>query len=156
MVMSIAAVFLSGCSDNSSINPADTTSSSSTPPSPAPGGAGIPSGAVLPFDLQSCPDGWSPFDAGQGRFIVGAGSAGGQSYALGQTGGEAFHKLTVAEMPSHQHGVGQIFSNVAGMNANGEGAFAGGGTMIMSGAAGGDQPHETRPPYITLLYCRKN
>lgn len=35
----------------------------------------------------------------QNRFLLGAGS----SYSNGATGGEATHKLTVNEMPSHQH-----------------------------------------------------
>ena len=34
------------------------------------------------------------------RFIVGAGN----SYSVGATGGEASHKLTISEMPSHNHG----------------------------------------------------
>lgn len=36
----------------------------------------------------------------QDRFLVGAGEA----YSGKATGGEATHKLTIAEMPSHQHG----------------------------------------------------
>lgn len=37
----------------------------------------------------------------EGRFLLGASS----SYAVNATGGEATHKLTTAEMPSHSHGL---------------------------------------------------
>lgn len=37
----------------------------------------------------------------EGRFLLGTSS----SYAVNATGGEATHKLTTAEMPSHSHGL---------------------------------------------------
>lgn len=37
----------------------------------------------------------------EGRFLLGASS----SYAVNRTGGEATHKLTTSEMPSHSHGL---------------------------------------------------
>lgn len=39
---------------------------------------------------------WEPIE---GRFLLAASS----DYEVGSTGGEATHKLTVAEMPSHTH-----------------------------------------------------
>ena len=41
---------------------------------------------------------WSKIE---GRFLLGVSS----SYAVNSTGGEATHKLTTAEMPSHSHGL---------------------------------------------------
>ncbi|MBX2996860.1 MAG: hypothetical protein KF681_18720, partial [Bdellovibrionaceae bacterium] len=78
----------------------------------------VPSGAVMAFDLASCPTGWTAYASGQNRVIVGSGG----SYALGVTGGansattstDGSHShsgntgstaISVAQMPSHTHGV---------------------------------------------------
>jgi hypothetical protein len=37
----------------------------------ATGGSGVPSGAVMFFNLSACPSGWSPLAAGVGRYVVG-------------------------------------------------------------------------------------
>lgn len=52
----------------------------------------IPTGWILCDGTNNTPD-------LRDRFIVGAGNG----YAVGSTGGEATHTLTVAEMPSHNH-----------------------------------------------------
>lgn len=39
----------------------------------------------------------------QGAFIVGAGTLGGSTYSLGDTGGEQETTLTIAQMPTHSH-----------------------------------------------------
>ena len=54
----------------------------------------IPTGWLLCDGQNNTPD-------LRDRFIVGAGN----SYSVGNTGGEATHTLTVAEMPSHSHGI---------------------------------------------------
>lgn len=49
---------------------------------------GTPSGAVMAFNLASCPTGWSEYTAGQGRAIIGAGAGAGlTARTLGVTGG---------------------------------------------------------------------
>lgn len=70
-------------------------------------GRGVPSGAILMWSgsISSIPAGWALCDGTNGtpdlrdRFIVGAGGG----YAVGATGGEATHTLTVNELPSHSH-----------------------------------------------------
>lgn len=52
----------------------------------------IPTGWLLCNGSNNTPD-------LRDRFIVGAGS----SYSVGNTGGEATHTLTIAEMPRHKH-----------------------------------------------------
>lgn len=146
---------------------------------------GVPSGAVMAFDLNSCPSGWSAMSTAQGRFIVGTGGG----YSRGNTGGANTVALTVAQMPSHTHSVDPPATNtsVAGNHrhsiinntnvhaASGVGSgsswmgttgsntgYAGEHTHSVdipafnSGSAGSGQAHENRPPYLALLYCRKN
>ncbi|MEQ1717235.1 MAG: hypothetical protein ABL907_14845 [Hyphomicrobium sp.] len=67
--------------------------------------APFPSGAVVPFNLASCPTGWTALAGGAGRMIIGVGTLGSDSYALGATGGEARHALTAAELAAHTHAV---------------------------------------------------
>lgn len=67
----------------------------------------LPSGIIAMWSGSSTdiPTGWLLCDGSNGtpdlrdRFIVGAGS----TYSPKATGGEATHKLTIAEMPSHNH-----------------------------------------------------
>ncbi len=110
----------------------------------------IPSGAVMAFNLASCPSGWSTYASAKDRVIVGSGS----SYSLGKKGGAKTHTLTIAEMPKHRH----AYTNA--------GNFGGGGKHYPSGYSpqemtytdyvGGNQPHNNMQPYIALLYCQKN
>ena len=119
-------------------------------------GGGVPSGVVVMWSgsIGSIPSGWALCDGTNGtpdlrnRFIVGAGS----SYGIGNTGGEAFHTLTIAEMPSHTH------------EESGHGGWPGcacGGDpvghykQVQTGPAGGNQPHENRPPYYALAYIMR-
>lgn len=53
----------------------------------------------------------------EGKFILGADDS---IYRLGSEGGEAKHKLTVAEMPSHE---GHLYSNVANVVPNGPDSY---------------------------------
>lgn len=67
----------------------------------------IPSGIITIWSgsVSSIPSGWVLCDGNnntpdlRNRFIVGAGN----KYAVGNTGGEEKHTLTVAEIPSHNH-----------------------------------------------------
>lgn len=87
---------------------------------------------------------------------------------VGETGGEPSMTLIQSEMPSHTHSVGAD-SGVGG-NAdptNGMWATTGRGrplpyssntpNTLMSGLAftmaGGSQPHNNMPPYLTLNFC---
>jgi len=125
--------------------------------------------------IAEIPDGWALCDGTNGtpdlrdRFIVGAGN----SYSIGDTGGENFHTLTVDEMPSHSHEVndpGHFHSgdtyrrDTQGVTSGSEGvadnkwgsenvdiAYTG----ITIGNTGGDQSHENRPPYYALAFIMK-
>ncbi len=70
-------------------------------------GNGTPAGGIIMWSgsVASIPAGWALCDGTNGtpnlqdKFIVGAGA----EYAVGATGGEKLHQLTVLEMPSHTH-----------------------------------------------------
>ena len=88
------------------------------------------------------------------------------SYELGATGGAESVSLTESEMPAHDH---QVSVNGATSGSNKPNnrylgrvskgtAYAGAsnGKTLNAGAinpAGGGQPHENRPPHLTLNYC---
>jgi microcystin-dependent protein len=87
------------------------------------------------------------------------------SFPIGQSGGEATHTLTVAEMPAHTHQA-QASSNGVSVNtpANNFWPSAAAGnpygnqpSLSMAAnalsSAGGNQPHENRAPYLTVNIC---
>ena len=55
----------------------------------------IPAGAVMAFNLSSCPDGWSPFTEANDRFIMGS------QWNLKEKGGTGKIELTINQLPSH-------------------------------------------------------
>ena len=88
------------------------------------------------------------------RFLLGAGN----TYSNGATGGEATHKLTIQEMPSHQHPV-----NLTGEQQTGEAVFTWQGGQLtrqysgndLARFTGGDQPHNNMPPYLVVYIWKR-
>ena len=101
----------------------------------------IPSGIICMWSGESTaiPSGWHLCDGTQNtpdlrdRFIVGAGS----TYGVGTTGGEATHKLTTNEMPSHNHGFTGTSHNHSGSLNNATAASNGNHTHSVSSSGGG-------------------
>jgi len=120
-------------------------------------GSGIPSGAVMAFNLASCPTGWIEMVTARGKTIVGLDPGQAEFDTQGETGGEINHVLTEAEMPSHTHTV-----NAGGPFVDQFGAHSGGSDPstyapgTASESTGGNQPHNNLQPYIALIYCQKN
>lgn len=112
---------------------------------------GIPSGAVMAFNLAGCPSGWSEYTSARDRTIIGSGS----SYSRGATGGAATHTLTIAEMPAHTHALpyGTAGGSTAAYHYTAQDRTRDGKTTL---SAGGSQAHNNMQPYIALLYCVKN
>ncbi|MBU0960264.1 MAG: hypothetical protein KKD01_13860 [Proteobacteria bacterium] len=64
----------------------------------------IPAGAVMHFNLASCPDGWSPIVEGQGRVLVGISSSGGLGATVGAPLSDGGSRV-ITDVASHQHTV---------------------------------------------------
>lgn len=148
-------------------------------------GGSIPSGAVMAFNLEGCPDGWTELISARDRTIIGSGS----SYSRGATGGASTHThtgpshthiggsyaLTTANLAAHTHS----YTTLAGYGTpgysywtipdGGSGAkplsiatsSAGSGTAHSHGATsaggtGATGSSSSLQPYIALLYCVKN
>ena len=122
------------------------------------GGAEIPAGIIAMWGgaAADIPDGWALCDGQDGRpdlrnrFVLGAGN----SYAVGAKGGEATHKLTVSEMPSHSHTISVYRGTTAQDGSNPMALYASGATLTSS-SAGSGAAHNNMPPYYALCYIIK-
>lgn len=90
----------------------------------------------------------------EGRFILGTSS----SYAIGSTGGEATHTLTINEMPSHTHNLGYVNKGFWSSGSNwcvDAGSRDGWGNSNSVSSTGGGQAHNNMPPYrVAYIYKR--
>lgn len=88
------------------------------------------------------------------RFLLAAGD----TYAIGTTGGEATHKLTVAEMPSHSHGIyGAKSGNTWPISNAGNDwqlTTKSWNTNMLTNT-GGNQAHNNMPPYIVVYVWKR-
>lgn len=116
-----------------------------------------PRGAVMAFNLDSCPVGWDEFAAAKGRVIVGAGTSDGLSTRnLGDRGGSETHKLTAAEMPGHTHNHYTMSSTTDRHRCGGDCRDNFSDRHVeKTTATGGGAPHNNMPPFHTLLYCER-
>lgn len=88
----------------------------------------------------------------RGRFVVGLDPTRADYDTIGDTGGEEKHTLTIPEMPNHNHSSEQVarYQDIKALpNTGGDNAVRDRGGLSLS-SAGGDQPHENRPPFYTL------
>jgi hypothetical protein len=106
------------------------------------------------------PEGWFIANGANGtddlrsKFVVGFDSGDADYNAIGETGGSKKHKLTEQEMPSHKHGMEDGAAGEGGVGR----LTAGSSSDALQSAefsftkkTGGDEPHENRPPYYTML-----
>lgn len=85
----------------------------------------------------------------KGRFLVGydPGDSDYNALTSAKSGGSKTHTLTVNEIPAHTHSGVVSAGNIAGGGASVAPVSAGN-----TGSTGGGQPHENRPPYLTVNY----
>lgn len=91
----------------------------------------------------------------KGRFLLAADDS---TYKIGSTGGEATHKLTINEMPSHTHRVYGYYN----MTPQGGNYVAGGVVSTVPQhygnypeKTGGDKPHNNMPPYLVVYIWKR-
>ena len=118
---------------------------------------------------------------GEGRSLIGAGTGTDQNgksmtFSIGQQGGEYEHKLTISEMPTHDHaecinGNGQDSWNnsygamvslpapgsgtTQGYGANVTGMWNGGGNQVKTKATGGNHAHNNIQPYLVAYFWKR-
>lgn len=80
----------------------------------------------------------------EGRFLLGTSSA----HAIGSTGGEETHVLTINEMPSHNHGYVKLSGSAS--NKDTASGSTWGEADATTGNRGGNQAHNNMPPYKTV------
>ena len=137
-------------------------------------------GSVVAFTQGTgCPDGWTSWEDGEGRFVLGAGD----ENRILQLGGEEEVRLTIDHIPSHSHDISHEGTEIAiwlpadrtdlgsrllvwnhGSLSFGEPATdivlrpAGGVqfdtdlAFAVSSTGAGDR-HNNMPPYIALYWC---
>lgn len=131
----------------------------------------VKQGAILPFDTETCPEGWERYVEASGRSIIGTGLGDGlTNRQLLEQGGEENHTLTISEMPAHRHRMAMNETRFTGQAQNN---FLGGSSTVeyglgedgnghshgeypnIVGTTGGGIPHNNMPPFIALTYCKK-
>lgn len=125
----------------------------------------INDGGISAFNSASCPVGWRDFTEADGRSLIGTGyldtiHKGVVLYKTGDKGGEAMHKLTVNEMPSHSHTQPVIQHICTACHYNlGLASIASGSSTwdqtVLTSATGGDKPHNNMSPYTSVKFCIK-
>jgi microcystin-dependent protein len=111
----------------------------------------------------------------RGRVPVHAGTGGGGTFTLGETGGTESVTLTTQQLPTHNHLVASTAPGASGTpdpttiiadQAPASGApvsaylpFAAANQVALRntivGQTGGSQPHDNMPPYLVLCYIMK-
>jgi hypothetical protein len=126
----------------------------------------VPSGAIMPFDLGSCPSGWTELTAARGRSIVWVWQWNTAewwwlwtNWTLWTTNGAETHTITQGQLPNYNlsfsKGQGECTS---GIWEDREARWGCGfrSYTINVPSWGSDQPHNNLHPVIAYLYCKKN
>lgn len=84
----------------------------------------------------------------------------GDTYTAGNTGGEATHKLTVQEMPSHSHNFREYYNTYWDNVTQDRHAVAynnntSGSSSAYTNNTGGNQAHNNMPPYLVVYVWKR-
>ena len=94
---------------------------------------------------------WLPYS--EGRFLLGAG---GDYTSAEAEGGEAAHTLTISEMPTHNHSMGNVWHNSTGSSKAYKKTSTQNSSLksISTDNTGGGQPHNNMPPYKVVYFWK--
>jgi hypothetical protein len=128
--------------------------------------ATAPAGAVMFFDLPSCPAGWTEFTQARGRYVVGLPAGG----TLRGTSGTALSDQESRPVGQHSHS--GTFNHVHSVNVVSGGGFAASGVLFGMGnpasvstlnaalnvffTDNAGSVAGTNAPYVQLRACRKS
>lgn len=112
------------------------------------------SGSVIPAGWLLC-DGQNGTPDLRGRFIVGQTSVDVEFNAIGKTGGEKEVRLTIEQMPAHNHTY--YAPRIIGNHPGGDSGYdrPNSAEQWTTGSAGNSQAHNNLPPYYTLAFIMK-
>lgn len=114
-------------------------------------GNAIPSGAVMAFNLTSCPSGWTFADGSGSTVDLRGVFVRGYDNGRGLDPSRALKSYQADDFKSHNHTATWWTSDGGGDGKRrGDSASSGGVATSYSGGA------ETRPKNVALLYCQKN
>lgn len=94
---------------------------------------------------------------GSGRVPVGVDTTQTEFDTVEETGGEKTHTLTVDEIPSHRHYLGQMYDgyHLTGSTSQPRGVYADYAQSVPTTATGGDEAHNNLQPYITCYMWKR-
>ena len=107
--------------------------------------AALPSGTIASFTLDTCPFGWSDFNAADGRFLLGV--------KPGETPGQIGGRADIPKDGSHSHTALKVSKKAPGSQFGNDDKDDRWNTTI-----DGQHDHggENRPPFTTVKFCIKN
>jgi hypothetical protein len=129
----------------------------------------VPSGAILYFDLDKCPNGWEPLEAAKGRYLVGTtvggtlGAQVGVALGNGENRKVGKHSHGVND-PGHAHTFGPLMRDTMfadnpnpprGSNAPVEMKFTTDTAKTDISIESAGSVEGTNAPYVQYLICRK-
>ena len=124
------------------------------------GGSGsIPPGAIMAFDLTTCPSGWSEYTAARGRFLRGIDNGAGNDPAGTRSPGNVQDDAFQGHWHSLPNNVmGRFGSSDTIDTANSNSSYVSNTTDPISDGVNGAPrtAPETRPKNVAVLFCRKN
>lgn len=94
---------------------------------------------------------------GSGKVPVGVDPEDTDFDTVEETGGEKTHTLTVEEMPSHYHNLGQMYDDyhLTGTTSQPRGVYADYAQAIHTTSVGGGEAHNNLQPYITCYMFKR-
>ena len=118
----------------------------------------VPTGAVMAFNLDKCPDGWKELRQAFGRTVIGVGEGMGLTpRELGQIGGAETHKMTIEELVPHSHKVHGTNNKGTPGHPDNKGMEYGKyfRDYADTSTIGNGKDFNIMQPWVAYLYCEK-